>query len=107
MVYVYGIYILGFLTKQGVEDFIYRTAVHKLFTTDIQGYKGCFSTWTANVPHQLQLLTYLQFLTPEESFFLGSQEVSVSSNQQELKVPCLFLVFPVILTSTDIDPLHS
>jgi hypothetical protein len=33
--------------------------------------------------------------------------VSVSSNQQELKVSHFFLVFPVILTSTDIDPLHS
>ena len=85
---------------------MYRTVVHKLFATDIQGYRGCFSTWTANVPHQLQLLTYLQFLTSEESFFLGSQEVSVSSNELYLKVSRLFLVFPVILTSTDIDPLH-
>jgi len=85
---------------------MYRTVVHKLFATDIQGYRGCFSMWTANVPHQLQLLTSLQFSTPEEFFFLGSQEVSFSSNQQELKVSRLFFVFPVIVTSTDLDPLH-
>lgn len=80
---------------------MYRTVVHKLFAIDIQGYRGCFSTWTANVPHQLQLLTCLQFSTP-----LGSQEVSFSFNQQELKVSLLFFVFPVILTITDLDPLH-
>jgi len=60
--------------------------------------------WTANVPCQLQLLTSLQFSTPEE-FFLGSQEVSFSSIQQELKVSRLFSIFPVV-TSTDLDPLH-
>lgn len=83
-----------------------RTVVHKLLATDTQGYRGCFSTWTANVPCQLQLLTYLQFSTLEEFFFLGSQEVSFSSNQQELKMSWLFFVFLVILTRTDLDPLH-